>query len=98
MLYIHKASRGVLQTTTRPAEYSSGDWWTVRENTYVGRKILRYYPCFDAVCNGKGELLDITPWGEHRIKRVDRGGPADPKRDWRYRHDPKSRFYRRKGT
>ena len=66
------------------------------ERTALGRKILRYYPCFDAVTNEDGALLDVTRWGKRRIKRLDRGGPADPKRDWRHRHDKTSRYYRRK--
>ena len=96
MLYVHKASRGVLQTANRPPGLSPAEWWEVRGHTALGRKILKYYPCFDTVTNEDGALLDIIRWGKRRIKRLDRGGPADPKRDWRHRHDKTSRYYRRK--
>ena len=97
MILVHKKSRGILQVKTLPEAGISPDaWWIVQERTTLGRKICRHYPCFDAVTNADGELLDVSPWGEHRIRRVDRGGPADPKRDWRHCHDPRSRLSRRK--
>ena len=58
MLYVHKESRGVLQAANRPPGLSPVEWWEVRERTALGRKILRYYPCFDAVTNEDGALRD----------------------------------------
>ena len=37
MLYVHKASRGVLQTANRPPGLSPAEWWEVREHTALGR-------------------------------------------------------------
>lgn len=98
MLLVHKKSRGVLELQRVPAEIAGelDDWWEIRSGTSLARKILRLYPCFDALVNDHGALLDIIPWGKRRIKRVDRGGPADIKRDWRHRHDKKSRLYGRR--
>lgn len=94
MLLVHKASRGVLPAAKLPEDLEPAEWWAVREGTTLARKIRKHYPCFDAVTNERGELLDVVRWGKNRIRRVDRGGPADPKRDWRHRHDRRSRLYR----
>ena len=97
MLLVHKKSRGILRGPRLPPGLKPEEWWQVRERTSLARRILRDYPCFDPVINQDGALLDIVRWGNARIKRVDHGGPADPKRDWRHVHDKKSRLYRRNG-
>lgn len=98
MLLVHKESRGVLELPGIPAEIAAelDDWWEVHSSSSLARKIRRLYPCFDPLTNKAGALLDVVPWGKRRIKRVDRGGPADIKRDWRHSHDKKSRLYRRR--
>lgn len=96
-MWVHKRSRGVLPEKMALTELSPEAWWQVPDRTTLGRKILRLYPAFDPVINDKGQLLDVIPWGKRRTRRVDRGGPADPKRDWRHCHDKRSRLCREKG-
>lgn len=71
-------------------------WWQVGENTVLARKVMRYYPCFDAVTAEDGSLLDVVAWGKKRIKRLEQGVPTG-KKDWRHTHDRKSRLYRERG-
>lgn len=68
-MLVHKRSMGVLplHSPEDVPDFIPDEWWEVKGNTTIGRRLLRTYPFCDPVVDGNGELLDIVPWPNWKI-------------------------------
>lgn len=48
-------------------DFDPDEWWEIRGNTTLGRRLLKSYPFCDPVVGENGELLDIVPWPDWKI-------------------------------
>lgn len=90
-MFVHIKSGGVIEQL--PWAGTHPGWIYINSHTYLGRSIQRCYPCMDLLFNEAGELVQVRPWSRRKIKRLD-AGIRPRKRDWRHKHDPRSRLYR----